>query len=91
LQIKADKQKIVATNIKLEEAKIISVKNKAEKINLYLHVSQYDYVIDNKKKVVRGTDSAIYQIEYKITLEKTKEEQYLITKKDCTGKWINNY
>lgn len=92
-QLKADKQKLVATNIKLQEAKIISVQNKnnVEKINLYLHVSQYAYVINNKKKVVRGTDDTVYQIEYKITLEKTKNEQYKITKKECTGKWINNH
>lgn len=90
--LKNNKQKLVATNIKLQEIKVLSIQNKneIEIIKVYLHVSQYDYVIDNKKKVVRGTDTSEYQLEYKITLEKNEDNNFKIQDKECTGKWIKN-
>lgn len=89
--LKENKQKLVATNIKLQDFKIISIKKeeKKEYINIYLHVSQYDYAINSKKKVIRGTDETEYQIEYHLTLEKNKNKIKL-NKKNCTGKWIKN-
>lgn len=91
-QLKDNKQKLVATNIKLQEVKILSIKKKdnIENINIYLHVSQYDYIINSKKKVIRGTDQSEYQIEYKITLEKNNDKYFKIKNKTCTGKWIKN-
>lgn len=91
-EFKSNKQKLVATNIKLQEIKILSIQNKneIETINIYLHVSQYDYVTDSKKKVIRGTDTSEYQIEYKITLEKNQDNVLKIKDKECTGKWIKN-
>jgi len=91
-QLKNNKQKLVATNIKLQEIKILSIqkKNEIELIDVYLHVSEYNYIINNKKKIIRGTDEAIYQIEYRITLEKNKDKYFKIKKKECTGKWIKN-
>ena len=91
-EIKENKQKLVATNIKQQEVKVLSIKKKddIETINIYLYVSQYDYVIDNKKKVVRGTGDTEYQIEYRLTLERNKDKQFKISKKECTGKWIKN-
>lgn len=91
-EIKANKQKIVATNINLENFKVLSIEyiNDIQTIKTYLHVSQYDYVIDKNKTVVRGTDESVYQIEYKITLEKTATNQFKIRKKECLGKWIKN-
>lgn len=90
--LKEKHQKAVATDIILKEAKIISIskKNEKEEIQLYLHVSQYDYIIDQYKKVIRGTDEAKYEIEYKITLERNREQQFRIMKKECIGKWIKN-
>jgi len=87
-QLKEEKLKLVATNIKLQDIKIISVTK--ENINIYLYVSQYDYVTNSKKKVIRGTDETEYQIEYKLTLEKNKDKYFKIKKKECTGKWIKN-
>jgi len=91
-QLKNNKQKLVATNIKLQEIKILSIqkKNEIELIDVYLHVSEYNYIINNKKKIIRGTDEAIYQIEYRITLEKNKDKYFKINKHECTGKWIKN-
>lgn len=91
-ELKENKQKLVATNIKQQEVKVLSIKKKddIETINIYLYVSQYDYVIDNKKKVVRGTGDTEYQIEYRLTLERNKDKQFKISKKECTGKWIKN-
>lgn len=90
--LKANKQKLVATNIKLQEIKLLSIKNidEATFVEAYLYVSEYNYVIDSKKKVIRGTDEAEYQIEYKITLEKNIDKHFKITKLECTGKWIKN-
>lgn len=91
-ELKENKQKLVATNIKQQEVKVLSIKKKddIETINIYLYVSQYDYVIDNKKKLVRGTGDTEYQIEYRLTLERNKDKQFKISKKECTGKWIKN-
>lgn len=90
--LKNNKQKLVATNIKLKNMKVLSIQNKdeSELIDIYLHVSQYDYIIDNKKKVIRGTDEAEYQVEYKMTLEKNKDNSFKINKINCIGKWIKN-
>ena len=86
-ELKKNKQRLVATNIKLEELKILSIQNKnnIKLIDCYLHVSEYNYVTNNKKTVIRGTDEAEYQIEYKITLENFK-----LKKQECIGKWIKN-
>lgn len=86
-------QKLVATNIKLQDSKILSIKKENKKIiaNIYLYVSQYDYVIDKKKNIVRGNDKSEYQIEYKLTIEKNEDDNFKISKKECTGKWIKNY
>lgn len=90
-QLKANKQKLVATNIKLQDIKILRITNKKETelIDFYLHVSEYNYVIDNKKNIIRGTDKAEYQIEYKLTIEK-KDKYFKLNKLECTGKWIKN-
>lgn len=90
-QLKANKQKIVATNINLQDIKILRITNKKETdlIDFYLYVSEYNYVIDNKKNIIRGTDKAEYQIEYKLTIEK-KDKYFKLNKLECTGKWIKN-
>lgn len=90
-QLKANKQKLVATNINLQDIKILRITNKKETdlIDFYLYVSEYNYVIDNKKNIIRGTDKAEYQIEYKLTIEK-KDKYFKVNKLECTGKWIKN-
>lgn len=90
-QLKANKQKLVATNINLQDIKILRITNKKETdlIDFYLYVSEYNYVIDNKKNIIRGTDKAEYQIEYKLTIEK-KDKYFKLNKLECTGKWIKN-
>ena len=91
-ELKKNKQKRIATNIKLQELKILSTEKqeKKELIKIYLYVSRYDYVIDNKKNIIRGTDDTEYQVEYKITLEKNNNKYFKIKEKECTGKWIKN-
>lgn len=90
--LKEQHQKEVSTNINLENFKVLSIEmlNNIPTILTYLHVSQYDYVIDKQKTVIRGTSDALYQIEYKITLEQTPDKQFKIKKKECIGKWIKN-
>lgn len=88
---KAEKLKIVKTNIQLHEIKILDIKKEddIENILAYLHVSQYDYILNNKKELIRGTDNEVYQIELRLTIEKNKDK-YFIKKKEITGKWIKN-
>ena len=90
-ELQNKKQKLVATNIKLQALKILSnqKKDNSSVISAYLHVSEYNYIIDSKKKIKRGTDEAEYQIEYRITIEKTNDN-LKIKKQECTGKWIIN-
>lgn len=90
---KENNQKVVATNIKVENFKVLSitVEKNIKTISTYLHVSQYDYITDKKKNVVRGTNESVYQIEYKITLEQINDNQFKIKKRECLGKWIKNY
>ena len=70
----------------------VEIRKKKEKtiIMVYLHVSQYDYVINKQKQVIRGTDQTDYQIEYKLTLEQQPDKHFTIKKKECIGKWIKN-
>lgn len=88
---KVEKLKIVKTNIQLHEIKILDIKKEddIENILAYLHVSQYDYILNNKKELIRGTDNEVYQIELRLTIEKNKDK-YFIKKKEITGKWIKN-
>lgn len=88
---KAEKLKIVKTNIKLHEIKILDIKKEddIETILAYLHVSQYDYILNNQKELIRGTDNEVYQIELRLTIEKNNDK-YFIKKKEITGKWIKN-
>lgn len=88
---KAEKIKIVKTNIKLHELRILDIKKEdnIETILAYLHVSQYDYALNSKKELIRGTDKEVYQIELHLTIEKNKDK-YFIKKKEITGKWIKN-
>lgn len=90
--LKEQKQKNVATNIKLEDFKILSIQKNDEVTNVltYLHVSQYDYVINKKKEIIRGTNESEYQIEYKITIEQDSDNKFKIKQKECIGKWIKN-
>ena len=89
--LKRNKQKLVSTNIKLQELKILSIKNieQLEIIDIYLYISKYDYIINNKKELIRGTDKTQYQIEYKITIEKNNK-YFKLKEIECTGKWIKN-
>lgn len=91
-KMKEKKQKLVATNIHMKDARILSLKKGKNgiKAEFYLYVSQYDYIVDKQKQVVRGTDKAEYQIEYKLTLEQNLEKHFVITKMECIGKWIKN-
>lgn len=88
---KAEKIKIVKTNIKLHEIKILDIKkeNDIETIQVYLHVSQYDYLLNHEKELIKGTDKDVYQIELYLTIEKNIDK-YSIKKKEITGKWIKN-
>lgn len=92
-QLKANKQKLVATNIKLQNLKILAIQKQEEKelIIANIHVSQYDYIIDNKKNIVRGTDESEYQIEYRLTIEKNYNKYFKLTNIKPTGKWIKNH
>lgn len=89
--LKEKEQKLVATNINLEKFAVLSIEkeNDISLIEVYLHVSQYDYTINKKKVVIRGTSDIEYQIEYKITLE-YNNEIFKIKNIKCIGKWIRN-
>ena len=87
-KLKNDKQKLVSTNIKLCDFKVLDIKK--DLIRVYLYVSQYSYVIDSKKSVIRGTDSSVYNIEYIITIKNNLDKHFKIKEIKCTGKWISN-
>lgn len=92
-EIKKNKQKIISTDIKLENLEAISIKedDNIKTIEVLLHVSQYDYIVDKNKQVIRGTDEERYQIEYKLKIEKNKKEnKYIISDMECVAKWIEN-
>ena len=88
-KLKENKQKKVITDILNKELKILSIEEKNSKkyIHAHLHVTQYDYTIDNNKKVISGTGEEKYQVEYKLTIEYLKNELKLHNI-ECVGKWI---
>ena len=87
---KKEKEKIVITDILNKETKITSIEEKEEHkyLYVYLHVNQYDYIIDKDKKVKKGTNDSKYHVEYKLKIEYLKNELKL-DKIECTGKWIS--
>lgn len=90
-EFRENRWKQVSTDITLEEIRVLSkyVKDNVEKIEVFLYVSQFDYVIDKEKRVVRGTDDGRYQVEYKMIVDKElKTGKYVISKMECVGKWI---
>lgn len=68
--LKLKNQQNIMRDITLHQAKIVSleIENNIERIKMYLQVSQYDYVINKDKKVVRGTAQYKNRVEYLITI-----------------------
>lgn len=91
-KLKNNNQKNIITDINLEKIKILNIKKEktTKKIIAYLHVSQYDYVIDNKKNIVRGTKEIEYQVEYRLTIDKKPNKYFKLSNITTTGKWIKN-
>lgn len=91
-KLKNNKQKNIITDINLEKIKILNIKKEktTKKITAYLHISQYDYVIDSKKNIVRGTKEIEYQVEYHLTIDKKPNKYFKLSNITTTGKWIKN-
>ena len=73
-------QKNIMKEIKATNIKIINVKieNDIEVVSAYLTIQMYDYVVNNKNEVIRGTKNQKMEISYIITLTKNFKN---ITKK----------
>lgn len=91
-KLKNNKQKNIITDINLEKIKILNIKKEktTRRITAYLHISQYDYVIDSKKNIVRGTKEIEYQVEYHLTIDKKPNKYFKLSNITATGKWIKN-
>ena len=74
--LKIKKQKNIMSDFDLIECKIIDVKDEHGllNVNAYLRVTMFDYVVDENNKVLRGKDNRKMDIEYIITMVKTRSE-----------------
>ena len=71
--LKIKSQKNIMSDFKYINSKIIGIneENGIINVNVYLNVEMYDYVVDKKNKVVRGSDKKKIDIEYIITFVKS--------------------
>lgn len=88
--LQAKKQQNIMKDIKYINSKIIDIKieNGIETVKLYLEVSQYDYVIDKDKKVVRGTDKYKNNVEYIVTFTRHIKDESISKCPNC-GAGVN--
>ena len=89
-ELKTNKEKLVITDIMQKEVKLLSINQKENNkyLNVYLHVTQYDYMLDSNKKVIRGVNDTKYQVEYNLEIE-YKNKELKINNIKCIGKWIS--
>lgn len=81
--LKLKKQKNIMKDIELINVKITDIRkeNDTIKINAYLNVRCYDYVIkESTNEVVRGTNSAKINIKYMLTFVKSSNNNKLVEK-----------
>lgn len=85
--LKLKNQQNIMKDIKLKDCQItsIDITNGKEEIQIYLNVTQYDYVVDKDKKVVRGTDKYKNNVEYKITLIRNMENKKIEKCPNCNA------
>lgn len=83
--LKIKNQKNIMKDIMLNDIKIvdISIDNGIEKVVLYLDVNQYDYVIDNNGKVLRGVDKYKNRVLYLITLVRGIDNKKVLKCPNC--------
>lgn len=86
LQLK--NQKNIMTDIVILKIKIVNLKeeNGILSVETYLNVSMYDYVVDSKDKVIRGTKKRKANIEYLITFVKTNKKSKETICPNCGAK-----
>ena len=89
MKMKDRKEKLVITGFILKNMDIIDIKKKKDEdvIQVFLCVSQYDYVMKDDN-VIRGVEDARYLVEYHLTILKREKDLYL-KKSICKGKWIS--
>lgn len=81
--LKLKKQKNIMKDIELIDVKITDIRkeNDTIKINAYLNVRCYDYVIkESTNEVVRGKDTARMNIRYMLTFVKSSDNNKLVEK-----------
>lgn len=81
--LKLKKQKNIMKNIELIDVKITDIRkeNDTIRINAYLNVRCYDYVIkESTNEVVRGRDNAKINIKYMLTFVKSSDNNKLVEK-----------
>lgn len=86
--LKAKHQQNIMSDIEFVSAKVIdiTVENGVEKVKLYLNTITRDYVINDKKEVVRGNDKIRNSMEYIITLNRNMEKKNITNCPSCGAK-----
>ena len=84
----AKHQQNIMSDIEFVSAKIINITidNGVEKVKLYLNTITRDYVINDKKEVIRGNDKIRNSMEYIITLNRNIEKQNITNCPSCGAK-----
>ena len=85
--LKVKKQQNIMSDYQLISSKIIDVKEENGRLSVisYLHIKMYDYVVNNKKEVVRGSDKRKIDIEYHITFVKPLNAKVTNICPNCGG------
>ncbi len=89
--LKLKERQNIMSDFKLLKSKIIKITNKNGIISVtsYLNVKMYDYVVNSKNDVVRGSDIYKMDVEYEITFVKDANDKKIKTCPSCGGK-LNN-
>jgi len=83
-KLKLDKQKNVMDKIELKSNKIVDIKieNNIEIIECEMNATCYDYIIDDKDKVVKGKKDKVQKYSYKLVFNKDlNTNKYVLVEK----------
>ena len=85
--LKVKKQQNIMEDFDYVNSQIIDVKeeNNTLTVSIYLNVKMYDYVINEKNKVLRGSKQRKIDIEYKISFVKPLKNKKLTNCPNCGG------
>lgn len=86
--LKLKKQKNIMSNIEFVSGRITDVKdtNGIRSVSVIMKVNQFDYVVDEENKVIRGDDNHKLSVTYKLTFVSSVDNEEIVVCPNCGAK-----